>query len=81
MIALSEFNLERVGHHGAATRERRGAIVHIAVDGARDLYRLHLGAKRLGERRADDAFNALFKPVKNSHGAPPRGLSRVRLPS
>src|SRR5215469_2069735 len=66
-VAGRDLDHEVVRHQGAALRDDRGPVVHLALDGARDLNRLQLRFEGTCESPFDHALEPALETLQNSH--------------
>ena len=67
VVCAGQFHDEIVRHQGPALRDDRGAVVHLTLYGAGDLYRLDLGFERPREGTLNHAFEPSLEALQHSH--------------
>ena len=78
VVVLAEGDGEGVGDHRAAAGDDRGPVVALALEGAGDLDRLHLGLEGPGEGAVDHLLDASLEALQDAHVTSCRGRRPVR---
>ena len=69
IVVLTELDNEVVGHQDLALPDDRFLVIGLALQGARDLDRLHVALEHLGEGALDEPTEPPLEALQDSHEA------------